>query len=85
MNFSEYCNNSVNEGNSPEKAVKNVLKAVKDIQKIVKRAEKDAEIVLEEVFGGDASDSEAEALIMLFSGDSDALDRLEGVLEDYEG
>ena len=85
MNFSEYCEGSLNEGNSPEKAVKNVLKAVKDIQKIVKRAEKDAEIVLDEVFGGDTSDSEAEALVMLFGNENDALDRLEGVLEDYEG
>lgn len=85
MNFSEYCEGSLNEGTNPEKAIKNVLKAVKDIKKIVKRVEKDADIVLDEVFGGDSSDSEAEALVMLFSGDSDALDRLEGVLEDYEG
>lgn len=82
MNFSDYA--KLNEG-SNERAIKNVVKAIRNIKREIKKVSSDCPKVLDEVFGGDESDSIGSLLIKFFGPDAqEGLDDLEAELEDYE-
>lgn len=83
MDFAEYA--TLNEGSSAKKSIKNVVRAIRNIKYEIKKVSGDCPKVLDEVFGGDESDSIGSLLIKFFGPDAqEGLDDLEAELNDYE-
>lgn len=81
MDFAEYVNEGAN-----DRAIKKVIKAIRNIKREIKGVSNECPKVLDEVFGGDESDSIGSLLIKYFGPDAEeGLDDLEAELTDYEG